>query len=97
MTKLANLKPYTISEPPILPGWSGKKAIQGFLGRLSFIVTVDDDDHIEVSLSVDGPLKPTDAQVKAFFKKWGEQPIAEHRARFTRHFTMLPFEQDYLQ
>lgn len=47
--------------------------VAGTLGTMSFIVTADGDGQVEVSLAGERA-RPTDGQVRAFFRRWG-QPV----------------------
>lgn len=74
---------------PHLPGFTGKTALSGARGPVRFILTEDHDGQIELSLSLPGPKKPTDAHVAAFFRALGTQPLHEElESRQTRHFVM---------
>lgn len=58
--------------PPPLPD----HLICGRLGSTHFVVTLDGDHDCEASLSVEHG-RPTKAQVVAFFRRWGVEPISK--------------------
>lgn len=69
----------------------GTDVFMGWLGRTAWMVTVDSDGHVEASLSRVDKFKPTDAQVRAFFRLWGRDPGVETRAaKRCRHFVVEP-------
>jgi hypothetical protein len=82
----------TLADPNItgLPCYhGGGEVIVGYLGTLRFIVSVEPDGHCEASLAR-GKRPATDAQVTAFFRKWGipVPKMEDTRARHCRMFVV---------
>lgn len=78
------LAPFTFEEQkPVLPGFSGAKAIIGRRGPAVFIATEDHGGQIEISLSAYSPGKRamtpsqpcTEAHARAFFRFLGVEPV----------------------
>jgi len=76
-TAAAMLKPLIPLADPSIEAWlrayglpMPEHYIAGYLGRLRFVVTLDGNGLLECSLSCDDA-RPTEAQIAAFFRKWG--------------------------
>ena len=67
------LEKYLAPTPPHLPGFDGFAAVHGLMGLTNFIITVDHDGHVEVSLSMAGQPAPLSA-ARTFLEVWGVDP-----------------------
>lgn len=85
---IATLRCYSWSTTPPMPGFNGRLAMWGKRGPIRFIVSEDHSGQIELSLSLAGPKRPTDAHCSAFFRAIGAQPVETIRARNCMHFVM---------
>lgn len=63
-------------DAPVLPGYTGAKAISGEWRGLAFLITVDHDGQVEASLSRTDKLRVRPGQSKAFFRFWGVTPFS---------------------
>lgn len=94
---LSVLTPFSwTNQKPVLPGFTGAKAIMGRRGPVVFIATEDHDGQIEISLSqyipgkraMTRPKPCTEAQARAFFRVLGVDPVESVKTETIRHFVV---------
>ena len=92
---LTALEPLAVRNPETLADFDGR-VLTGRLGATTFIVTVSPDGRVEASLSTDRGRPATDAQVAAFFRRWGHGPkFEDRRARGCRMFVVRDVRPAY--